>query len=191
MKIEVKKGLSEDFIALSKLDYTNTYDSMHSISYSNKDKQISFFEIKLPKSIKNESKVYIDEIMEDVIEDIKALNSVSLVVFYENNPAWYLLAKWEKWWKSEVLDIRGILVSNNYSRKWLWKALVLKCIELAKENKNCRGIYAEMDTTKYQANKLLIHMWFEFAGTKFFIYWNEKPNKYSKEAIYFFYPINK
>jgi hypothetical protein len=46
-----------------------------------------------------------------------------------------------------------------------------------------------MDTKKYQANKLLLKMWFKFGGTKFFIYSKEEPHIYSKEAVYFYYPL--
>ena len=186
-EISVKIGSENDFQELAKLDYTNTYDKMFDVSYT--EGNISITEIDLPEQIKNDSKIYTDEIKEDMIERMKNKNSVPLVVFYDNHPAGYLMAKREKRPNGTVLSIDGILVANIYAWKGLAKALLEKIIEIGKQESECRGIHAEMDTKKYQANKLLLKMWFKFWGTKLFIYSKEEPHKYSKEAVYFYYPL--
>lgn len=186
-EINVKIGSKKDFEELATLDYTNTYKKMFDISY--KEGIISISEIDLPQPITNESKNYTDEIVEDMIEKKKDNEFVPLVVFYKNSPAGYLMAKWENWSNGRIFVIDGILVANQYARKGLAKALITKCIEIASNDKECRGVYAEMDTTKYQANKLLLKMGFKFGGSKFFIYSKKEPHKYSKEAIYFYYPL--
>lgn len=186
-EVNVKIGSQNDFEELAKLDYTNTYDKMFDISY--KEGNVSISEIDLPKPVTNDSKTYTDEIIEDMIEKIKEENAVPLVVFYNNHPAGYLMANWQNWPNGKVLVIDGILVANQYAWKGLAKALVTECIGIASQDKECRGIHAEMDTMKYQANKLLLKMGFKFGGTKFFIYSKEEPHKYSKEAVYFYYPL--
>ncbi|MCU0679974.1 MAG: GNAT family N-acetyltransferase [Planctomycetes bacterium] len=185
--IEVKIGSEDDFKQLSKLDYTNICDKMFEVVCCNN--QIFLNDISLPKPIINDSIGYTREIKEDVIKRLKNNNILSLVVFYNNKPAGYLLAKWENWPNGKVVSIDGILVANKYNKKGLAKAMLEKLIRIAKQDSECRGIHVEMDTSKYQASKLLMKMDFVFAGTKFYIYSNKDPEKYSKEAIYFYYKI--
>ena len=185
--IEVKTWTEEDFVALAKLDYTNTYDTIFSVSYTQGVMNIQ--EIKLPQAVTNASKIYTDEIQEDMIQRLKNENTVPLVIMYDAQPAGYLMAKREKWPNWVVLVIDGILVVSKYAGKWLAKTFLQKIIEIWKSNPECRGIHAEMDTTKYQANKLLLKSGFVFWWSKFFIYAKDKPSTYSKEAVYFYYSL--
>ncbi len=185
--IKIKTGTQKILESLSKLNYTNTCEKMFSISFA--DEKISISEIDLPEPITNLSENYTNEILEDMIPKLSQKNTLPLVVFYDEKPAGYLMAKWEEWPEGKVLVIDGILVATEYSGKGLAKALVEEAIKIAQQTKGCRGVHAEMDTTKYQANKLLLGMGFKFGGTKFFIYSKEEPSKYSKEAMYFYYPI--
>jgi len=180
-------GTKENFIYLTKLDYTNTCDKVFSIS--KKNNSLSLAEESLPKPITTKSKMYVDEITNDIIPNMEKKDMVPLVVFYENKPAGYLMGQWEDWPNGKVLVIEGILVSNKHQGKGLAKNLLLKAIDIAKSNSECRGVYAEMDTTKFQASKLLLASGFNFGGAKLFIYSKEEPSKFSKEAIYFYYAI--
>lgn len=194
-KIEVKIGSRDDFESLKKLDYTNIYDRMFDISYTND--QISISEITLPEPIVNRSEIYtektyknlINSMLENMSPTLIDKNVIPLVVFFNNNPGGCLIAKWEAWPNGKVLVIEGILVASQYIGNGLAKALVQKAIEIAKREPEGRGIHAEMDTTKYAASKLLTKIGFKFAGAKFFVYSKEEPCKYSKEAIYFYYPL--
>lgn len=183
----IKLGTKEDFINLSKLDYSNVYEKMFNVSYV--DDIISFSEISLPAPQTNKSEIYTNEIMEDIISKLDSSSCIPLVVFCENFPAGYLMAKWEKWPNGKVLSIDGILVANKYSGKGLAKEMLQNVVEIAKQDSECRGIYAEMDTTKYQAGKLLLNFGFKFGGSKLFVYSKEEPSQYSKEAVYFYYPV--
>jgi len=184
-RIKVKIGSKKDFKELAKLDFSNTCNKMFDISYT--DNNIAVSEVDLQKPIVNKSENYVDEILEDMIPKTEDKNFVPLVVFSNNMPAGYLMAKWDKWPNGKVLVVEGILVANQFAGKGLAKALVGGTIETAKQNKECRGIHVELDTTKYQANKLFLRMGFKFAGTKFYIYSKEDPRKYSKEAVFFYY----
>jgi len=186
-EIEIKIWTKQDFIELAKLDYTNTYDKIFDISYI--DSAIHISEIDLPNPVTNASKIYTDEILEDMIERLNNPNAVPLVVFFDGSPAWYTMSKREKRPNGKVLVIDGVLVANRYAWKGFAIAMLQKTIEIAKQDPECRGVHAEMDTTKYQANKLLLKSWFKFAWTKFFIYSKQAPHKYSKEAVYFYYPL--
>jgi len=112
-EINIKIGNQHDFEELAKLNYTNTYDTMFDISYQ--EGNIAISEIKLPTPAINDSKIYTDEILEDMIERLKNKNSVPLVVFYNNDPAGYLMSKWENRPNGKVLVIDGVLVANKYA----------------------------------------------------------------------------
>lgn len=185
----IKIGTKEDFKILSKLDYTNICEKMFSISCVNN--VISFSEVSLPDPHINRSEIYIDEITRDMIPKLENDSYIPLIAIYENCPAGYLMAKWEKWPNGKVLSIEGILVANKYSKKGLAKEMLQKIVEIAKQDSKCRGIYAEMDTTKYQANKLLLSFGFKFGGSKLFVYSKEEPRECSKEAVFFYYPVQK
>jgi hypothetical protein len=58
---------------------------MFDISYI--DSAIHISEIDLPNPVTNASKIYTDEILEDMIERLNNPNAVPLVVFFDGNPA--------------------------------------------------------------------------------------------------------
>jgi ribosomal protein S18 acetylase RimI-like enzyme len=185
--IKIRIGSEDDFRQLAKLDYTNTCDKMFEVACD--DNKVFFAEIDLPQPVTNASAIYTEEIEADMILRLKDNSTIPLVAFYNEAPAGYLMAKWEKWPGGKVVSIDGILVANGYNGKGLAKAMIEELIKIAKKDSECRGVHAEMDTGKYQANKLLMKMGFVFAGTKFYIYSNENPKKYSKEAVYFYYKL--
>ncbi|MEI6728371.1 MAG: GNAT family N-acetyltransferase [bacterium] len=186
LNIKVQIGSLEDFQKLTKLDYTNTVNKMFQVEYENL--QIKLSEVDLVEPIHN-SNSYVDEISEVMIPKLSEENIVPLVVFVDDQPAGYMLNEWQFWPLEKVMINHGILVANKYARQGLAKKLVQKTIEIAKKDGHCKGLHIEMDTLKYQANKLLLNMGFSFAGTKFFIWHNELPHKNSKEALYFYYKI--
>ncbi len=185
--ITIKIGTLEDFKKLCELDYRNTIDKVFSVNYDGST--ISLSEIDLPEVKTNPSDGYIKEIKEDIIPILDQANILPLVAFLDGNPAGYILAQWEHWPNGKVLVVRDILVANEYLRKGIAKTLIQEVISRAQTDPNCRGVHTEMDTEKYQANKLFLKSGFLFGGTKFFIYSKELPSKYSKEAVYFYYPI--
>lgn len=180
-------GVKEDFINLAKLDYTNTLEKMFNVSCERNT--TSFSEISLPRPIINKSEIYTDKILEDMIPKLERDNCIPLVAYYDNDPAGYLMAKWENWPNGKIISIDGILVANKFTGKGLAKEMLQKIVEIAKQDPECRGVHAEMDTTKHQANKLLLGFGFKFGGSKLFIYSKENPHNYSKEAVYFYYPV--
>lgn len=192
-KINVHIGNKTDFESLLELDYKNISNKMFSIITNNNSFSIS--EVVLNEPIINESIIYTDKNHDNMInnmldsfeKDIKDENLLPLVVSYENIPVWCLISRFEKWPNWEVLNIDWILISSEYKWKWLSKYLLEKLIQIAKEKKLCRWIYAEMDTFKYPAIKSLLKSGFKFSWTKLFVYSKEIPTKYSKEAVYLYY----
>jgi GNAT superfamily N-acetyltransferase len=185
--IKVQIGNEQDFKKLTRLDYTNTIHKMFQVDYQ--DCQINISEVDLPEPIINKSEKYTVEILEEMLPKLKDSKFIPLVVYVDDEPAGYMLNEWQVRSKGKVMINHGILVANKYARQGLAKKMIEKSIEIAKEDGECNGIRIEMCTFKYQANKLLLNMGFVFAGTEFFIWHNELPHKYSKEAIYFYYKI--
>ncbi|MCK5015734.1 MAG: GNAT family N-acetyltransferase [Candidatus Peribacteraceae bacterium] len=186
---EVRIGAIDDFLQLATLDYSNSVENMFEVV--KKDGYLSLQEIVLPEPILNASSNYAEEIEQEMIHKLSDINCIPLVVFVDHVPAGYLMAKWGQWPEGKVVEIEGILVAHQYAGKGLAKAMLMEIMKIAKADAECRGIYAEMDTIKYQANKLLMNMGFVFAGTKLFVYSNKDPRAGSKEAVYFFYKIEK
>jgi len=185
-KINVKLATKEDFQKLLELDFSNTYKKMFSISQNNN--QININEVDLEKPIINASENYINE-MKDYISGLDKPENFSLIGFYNSEPAGYIFSNKQKWSNGIIYNVEGVLVAKKFQNKGIAQALIIGLIQEAKKTENCRGVWVEMDTTKYAANKLLLKMGFKFAGTKFYIYSNEEPSEYSKEAMYFYYKI--
>ncbi len=160
---------------------------MFTISQNNN--QIKINEVELEKPIINESKGYVDE-MKYCIDELDKSEVLSLITYVDSKPAGYIFTYKQEIDDKIIFNIDGILVAKKFQKKGIAQKMINDLIKKAKKIENYKGIYVEMDTTKYAANKLLLKMGFEFAGTKFFIYKNEKPSKYSKEAMYFYYKIN-
>lgn len=185
-KINVKLATKQDFQKLLELDFSNTYEKMFNISYNNN--HITIDEVNLKKQIINASENYIEE-MKNYISELDNPDVCALIGFCDSEPAGYIFSYKQKWPAGIVFCVDGILVAKKFQRKGVAQKMISSLIQEAKQTKNCRGVSIEMDTTKYAANKLLLKMDFEFSGTKFYIYSNEEPSKYSKEAIYFYYKI--
>ena len=186
-KIDVKIGTLVDFEKLARLDFANNVENMFEVVQGNMN--LSLREVSLQKPLHNASANYSEEIMEEMIPKLLNANQIPLVGFVNQQPVGYLMANWQQWPGGKIIVIDGILVERNSLGKGLAKSMILELIKLAKANKECRGIHAEMDTTKYQANKLLMNMGFKFAGTKLYVYSSDNPFAGSKEALYFFYAI--
>jgi GNAT superfamily N-acetyltransferase len=116
-------------------------------------------------------------------------DSATLVAILDGKPVGYLSASVEEWSSGKVINGEGILVACEHRGAGIAKALITALIENARTIEGCRGIMVEMDTEKYEANRLLLSMGFVFAGTRLFIYSGKSPVMGSKEALYFYYSL--
>jgi ribosomal protein S18 acetylase RimI-like enzyme len=184
--VNVRRATEDNCSVLLTLDYKNTYDKIFSLSCENYSFTLS--EVELPEPAINESSNYTG-ITDDVIPHLHDENYNALVACLDDKPVGWVLAHWKEKEFGKVLVIQGILVANEGRGKGCAKALINKLITIAKDTPDCVGIRVEMDTTKYHACKLLIKMGFMFSGTELYVWDKNPPTKFSKEVLYFYYPI--
>lgn len=184
--LSIRRATENDCSVLLTLDYKNTYDKMFSLSRG--DNSFIFSEVVLPEPVVNESSNYTG-IIDDVIPHIHDENYSALVACLDDKPVGWVLAYWKEKEFGKVLVIQGILVANEGRGRGCAKALIDKLITIAKDTLDCVGIRVEMDTTKYHACKLLIGMGFVFSGIELYVWDKNPPTKFSKEVLYFYYPI--
>ncbi len=184
--ITTRKATQEDCVILAKLNYENTYDKMFSIKQD--ENTIILSEVDLPEPVTNLSSNYTG-LETDVLPRLDDPKYIALVACLDGNPVGWVLASWKVKNIGKKLVIEGILVSNEARGKGCARALINELMTIAKNDPECIGIQVEMDTTKYYACKLLMSMGFEFSGTELYVWENIAPTTYSKEVIYFFYPL--
>lgn len=187
--VTIRKAIKEDCNILLGLDYQNSIDKMFSISVE--DNLISLSETNLSVVETNESSKYHTEIAEDFIPNIDKSDRIALVSCLNDKTVGWVLTTWKNRKAGKILVIDGILVANDARGKGCAKALVNRLIKIAKADPECIALRCEMDTKKYHACKLLLKSGFTFAGTELYVWSSNPPSKFSKEVLYFYYPLQR
>lgn len=185
--IVIRKGSKDDLLTLCNLDFT--WEAMGRFDVIQESDSIRIAESMYEKPVlRGQNQQYHDEIKK-YASYADQPDALMLVAFLDRKPVGYISAFVEEWKGGMVVNGEGILVGREFRGRGIAKALVSGLVDHAKNIPNCRGIVIEMDTEKYEANKLLLSMGFVFAGTRLFIHSGESPQPGSKEALYFYYSL--
>ncbi|HVW66328.1 MAG TPA: GNAT family N-acetyltransferase [Candidatus Peribacteraceae bacterium] len=183
----VRKAAKDELLALRDLDFTWETAGRFDLHYDGTNIHLS--ESTLPTPVQRGSNDHYHREIEHYADLSEQPDALMLVAYVDDNPVGYVTSFVEEWKDGMVINVDGILVGREFRSRGIAKALITDLIERAKHLDKCRGIAVEMDTEKYEANKLLLSMRFTFAGTRFYIYSNEDPKPGSKEALYFYYKV--
>ncbi len=170
-------------------DRSYAITKMFSVSQENTENKMLFTieEIDLPEPLEFESKIYTGAA--GCIELVDDKGSVILVARMNGTTIGYCQAHWREKTYGSRLIIDGIFAVTASRGLGVAIKLLDEMKKRAHERQDCLGISAEMDTTKYGAVKTLLKNGFVFSGFESYIWHNEAPTKFSKEVLYFYYPI--
>lgn len=187
--IIVREATKEDLLALCSMDFT--WEAAGRFDVQSNNESISLSQTTFDKPILRGNNKHYHEEIRKYADYCNSVDSATLVALIDGQPVGYFSASIEEWADGKVINGEGILVARDYRGQGVAKMLVSGLIEHARTIVGCRGIMVEMDTEKYEANRLLLSMGFAFAGTRLFIYSDKPPSPGSKEALYFYYPLLK
>jgi len=183
--MEIVLATKEHLLELMEQDRSYEIDMMYSISQKSDTFTIS--ETKLEPPVVNPSENYKGPL--ECVEQLSDSNYMIYVARSNNETMGYCNAHWEFKSYGKKLVIDGIFSSKHARGRGVASMLVQKFIEIGKLDNDCLGVHVEMDTTKYHAIKMLLQNGFVFAGTEFYVWHDEAPDRLSKEVLYYYYKI--
>lgn len=185
--ILIRPATKEDLLALCDIDFT--WEAAGRFDVEVRDDSFKLLQQTFDTPVLRGNNEFYHEELRKYADFCDQSDALMMVAVAQDKPIGYVSAFIEEWKDGKVINGEGILVSREYRGQGIAKMLLSALIESARGIEKCRGIMVEMDTEKYEANRLLLSMGFVFAGTRLYIHSGEAPVLGSKEALYFYYAL--